>query len=213
MRAQRPDVARLRDRFGGRFRDGIGRIVRYRQAVVVIGQQRVQVILGDPDKPEVEILGQQCLQFLQQQCLVSAAQLSQFVVGDAIRPALGFSQMTQHDDRGLGQAEVGGREDATVASDQFAIGRHQHRHGPAELGHARGDLRYLIGVMGLGVAGVRLQPGERPMFDPARQQGRISCREPLGLQVGEGFAGVGQDGVRAGELLPALDCHIDISRV
>jgi hypothetical protein len=183
MLAQRPDVARLGDRFGGRFGDGIGRIVvDHRPVVVARVQQGVQFILGDPDQPEVEILGQQRLQFLQQQGLVPAAQLGQLVVGDAIGPALRLGQMAQHDDRGLGQPEVGGGQDATMASDQLAVGRHQHRHGPAELGHAGGDLRHLIGVVGLGVAGVGFQPGEGPVFDPARQQGRVHAASLLAFR-------------------------------
>ncbi len=60
-----------------------------------------------------------------------------------------------------------------MASDQLPVGGHQHRHGPAELGHAGGDLHDLTGVVGLGVSGVGFQPGEWPMFNPARQQGRV----------------------------------------
>ena len=55
-----------------------------------------------------------------------------------------------------------------MASDQFPVGRDQHRDGPAELGHTGGDLGHLIGIVGLSVTGVKLQPGKGPMFDPAR---------------------------------------------
>jgi hypothetical protein len=53
-----------------------------------------------------------------------------------------------------------------MASDQFPVGRDQHRDGPAELGHAGGNLGHLVGVMGLGFVGIRFQPGEGPKFDP-----------------------------------------------
>ena len=64
MLAQHPNIAGACDRFGGRVRDGIRRVVRNLLAVVSIGQQSVQFILGDPDQPKVEIFGQQRLQFL-----------------------------------------------------------------------------------------------------------------------------------------------------
>lgn len=72
MLAKRPYVARLRDRISGRGGDGIGRIIRNRRAVVSVCQKGIQFIVGEPDQAEVEILGQQRLQFLQQQGLVPA---------------------------------------------------------------------------------------------------------------------------------------------
>ena len=73
--------------------------------------------------------------------------------------------MPEHDHRGLGQPEMGRRQDATVASDQLAIGGHQNRHCLTKFGHAGGDLQDLIGVVGLGVPGVRFQLGDGSMFD------------------------------------------------
>ena len=73
------------------------------RAVVGIVQQRVQLVLGDPNQPEVEILGHQPAQFLEQQRLVPPAQFGQLVVGDAIGPALRLGKMAQHDHRGLCQ--------------------------------------------------------------------------------------------------------------
>lgn len=100
-------------------------------------QQSIQFILGDTDQPEVEVLGQQRLQFLQQQGLVPAAKLGQLVVGDPVSPALRLGQMAQHDHRRFGQPKMGGGQDATMAGNQFAIGGDQHRHGPAELSQPR----------------------------------------------------------------------------
>ena len=60
-----------------------------------------------------------------------------------------------------------------MAHDQLALGGHKDRHSPAELDHAGGDLRDLIRIVGLGISGVGFQPGERPVFNPARQQWRV----------------------------------------
>jgi hypothetical protein len=173
--AQRPDVARLGDRLGRGLGDGIGRVIVDRRAVVGVVQQRVQFILGDPDQPEVEVLGHQPAQFLEQQRLVPAAQFGQLVVGDPVGPALRLGQMAQHDDRRLGQPELGGGQDAAMARDQLAVGRDEAGDGPAELGHAGGDLRHLVGVVGLGIAGIgrsrasgqnSIWPGSRGAFMP-----------------------------------------------
>jgi hypothetical protein len=39
---------------------------------------------------------------------------------------------------------------------RLAVGGHQHRYGPTKLGHAGGNLGHLVGVVGLGVAGISL---------------------------------------------------------
>ena len=125
----------------------------------ISGWPKFQFILRDPDQPNIKILGQQRPQFLQEQGIVPTAQFGQLVVGNPIRPALGFGQMPEHDHRNFGQPKMRRRQDTTVASDQLPIGPDQHRYRPAELGHAGGDLGHLVGVMGLGIAGVRLQLG------------------------------------------------------
>ncbi len=67
-----------------------------------------------------------------------------------------------------------------MAGDQFAVVRHQHRHRPAELGHRARDLRDLVRAVRLGVAGIRLQPLERPLLDALRSEAQghsgSSCR-------------------------------------
>jgi hypothetical protein len=60
----------------------------------------------------------------------------------------------EHDDGRLGEPKLGRREDAAVAGDDLTVARNQHRHGPAELGDARGDLRDLVGAVRLRVARV-----------------------------------------------------------
>ena len=167
MVAQRPDIARARDRLGRGLRDRIRGVIVDGRAVVVIGivQQGVQLVLGNSDQPEIELLCHQPAQFLEQQGLVPAAELGELVVGDPIRPALRLGQMVQHDHRGLGQPQLRRRQDAAMACDQLAVGRNEAGNGPAELGHAGGDPRHLVGVMGLGISGVGAQPRQRPTLD------------------------------------------------
>ena len=123
MVAQRPDVARPRDRLGRWLRDGVGGVIIDGRAVVVIGivQQGVEFVLRDPDQSEIEILGQQPAQLFQQQGLVPAAHLRKLIVGDAIRAPLRFGQMAQNDHRGFGQPELRGRQDAAMPRDQLAV--------------------------------------------------------------------------------------------
>lgn len=101
--AQRPDIAGAGARLGRGLGDGVGGVIVDWRAVVGIVQQRVQFILRDADQPQVEVLGHQAPQFLEQQRLVPPAQFGQLVVGDAIGPALRLGQMDQHDDRSLDQ--------------------------------------------------------------------------------------------------------------
>jgi hypothetical protein len=160
----------LGDRLGRGLGDGVGGVIVDGRAVVGIVQQGVQFVLGDPDQPEVEVLGHQPAQFLEQQRLVPSAQFGQLVVGDAVGPALRLGQMVQHDDRRLGQPQLRGGQDAAMARDQLAVGGDEAGDGPAELGHAGGDPRHLVGVVGLGIAGIGAEAGQRPERDLARAQ-------------------------------------------
>jgi len=60
-----------------------------------------------------------------------------------------------------------------MSSNQLAVvGRHAG-HRPAELGHAGGDLRHLVGPMHLGIAGIWVQPIERPSFNLAWRKDEV----------------------------------------
>ena len=56
--------------------------------------------------------------------------------------------------------------------------------GPAELGHAGGDLGHLIGAADLGIAGVGPQPVDRPSLDLARREDLVHCGSSLCFEVG-----------------------------
>ena len=79
----------------------------------------------------------------------------------------------------FGEPQLGGREDAAVAGDHLAVARNQHRHGPAELRDARGDLRDLVGAVRLRVARIGPQPLERPGLDRLRGKAQRHRRVPV----------------------------------
>jgi hypothetical protein len=67
-----------------------------------------------------------------------------------------------HDYRRLGQPELRRGHDAAVASDHLAVIGDEHRHGPAELGDARGDPRDLVRPVRLRVLRVGAEPLDGP---------------------------------------------------
>ena len=110
-------------------------------------------------------------------------QPQKLVVRDPVGPALRFGQMAQHDDRRLCQPQLGRGQDATMARNQLAVGGDEAGHCPAKLGHTGGDLCHLVGVMGLGIAGIGAKTGQRPVFDPAGQEGRVHAASRLALRA------------------------------
>jgi hypothetical protein len=60
-----------------------------------------------------------------------------------------------------------------MPGDQLTIIGHHAGDGPAELGHAGGDLRHLVRAVNLGIAGVRTQPVERPSLYLARCKDQV----------------------------------------
>ena len=60
-----------------------------------------------------------------------------------------------------------------MTCDQLAIVGDHAGHGPAELGHARGDFCHLVVAMHLGIAGIGAQPGNRPGLDLARREDEV----------------------------------------
>ena len=70
-----------------------------------------------------------------------------------------------------------------MARNQLSISRDEAGNGPAELGHAGGDLRHLIGIVSLGVSGVGPKTGEGPMLDPVGQEGRVHAASRLALSA------------------------------
>ena len=70
-----------------------------------------------------------------------------------------------------------------MARDQLAIRGDEAGNGPAEFGHAGGNLRHLFGVMGLGVPGIGTQACKGPVLDPAGQEGRVHAASRLALRA------------------------------
>ncbi len=171
--AKDPEIVCPRRRVARRFGDGHRRhgapgatffTVVFRD----VGQQLVQLAVGEADQRQVEILGQQVVQFGRQQRLVPSAEFGELVVRDAVRPSLRLGQMPEHDHRRLGEPELRRREHPAVARDQFAVLADEAGHGPTELGHAGGDLRDLVCAMRLRVLRVGLEARQRPGLDRVR---------------------------------------------
>lgn len=109
---------------------------------------------GDPEQRQIEIFGQQSRDLVAQHGLVPFAQFRQLVVSDAAGPAFCLVEMAEPDHRHVFQPHHGGRQHPAMPGDQLAIVGHHAGHGPAELGHAGGDPRHLIGAVDLGIAGI-----------------------------------------------------------
>ena len=70
-----------------------------------------------------------------------------------------------------------------MARDQLAIGGDEAGDRPAKFGHAGGDLCHLVGIVGLGVADIGPEAGQRPMLDPAGQKGRVHAASRFALRA------------------------------
>jgi len=133
VRPELPQVARHRHGRDRRIGNIILTLDRAAFHLIRIPQQRIQILVGDPQQRQIKILGQQPCDLVAQNCLVPLAQLGQLVVGDAVGPAFGFVEVAEPDHRYVGQPQHDGGQHPAVPGDQLAIVGHQARHGPAEL--------------------------------------------------------------------------------
>ena len=154
VRPQLPEIARHRYRRDRRLGNVILTLDRAAFHLIRVSQQGVQVLVGDPQQRQIEILGQEPRDFIAQHRLVPFAQFRQLVVRDPIGPTFGLVEMAEPDDRHVLQSQHCGGQHPTVARDQLAIVSHHAGHGPAKLGHAGSDLRHLIVAVHLGIAGI-----------------------------------------------------------
>lgn len=160
-----------------------------------IPQQGVQIFVGDAQQRQVEVLGQQSRNLVAQHRLVPLAQLSQFIVRDAVGPAFRLIEVAEPDHWHILQPQHRGGQHPAMPRDQLAIVGHHAGHGPAELRHAGGDLRDLVGAVDLCVSGIWAQPVERLSLDltahstedghedqahGAALSGKQTCRSALG---------------------------------
>jgi len=82
-----------------------------------------------------------------------------------------------------------------MPSDQLAVVGHHAGNGPAELGHARGDLGDLVCAVDFGIAGIRAQPVNRPRLNLARREDEVH-RGSSHLRQGGRADACGQHGQR-----------------
>ena len=199
MIAEDPEIARARGRVARWLGDGHRRHGAPGATFLTVplrheGQQLVQLSIREADQRQIVVVGQQVLQLGRQQRLVPGAEFRQLVVRDAIGPALRLGQMPEHDHRRFGQPQLRGGQHAPVARDQLAVLTDEAGHRPAELGHAGGDLRDLVGAMHLRVLRVGLEARQRPRLDPlgGEVEGHAgSCRWSVGIgRVDSGIRGV-----------------------
>lgn len=87
--------------------------------------------------------------------------------------AFGLVEMAESDYRHVLPPQHGGRQHPAMPRDRLAIVGHHAGHSPAELRHAAGDLRDLVGAMDLGIEGIGAQPVKRPSLDLARREDQV----------------------------------------
>ena len=116
---------------------------------------------------------------LGQQRLVPGAVQRQLVVTDTICPLLRLAQVLEANHWHLGEPQLAGRQQPTVAGEDAALLVDQHRVGPPELHHARRDLVYLALTVRARVALVGAQAVDRPQLDPVSERDQAG-----GLQRG-----------------------------
>jgi hypothetical protein len=99
VRSELPKVAHDGHRRDRRVRDVILALDSAIIHLIRIAQQNVQILVGDPQQRQVEILGQQARDLVAQHGLVPLAQFSQLVVCDPVSPALRLVEMAEADHR------------------------------------------------------------------------------------------------------------------
>ena len=159
---------RARHRVGRRLGDDV--LAGQTVAVVERGQQPVQVLALEAGERQVEAGGVERLQLGRQQLVVPAGQLGQPVVGDAVGAHLLRRQVRQADHRHRIEPEMPRRQQPAVAGDDLVVVRHHHRRRPAVLDQRGGDPGDLIVRVRPRVAGIRLQPRDRPLLDLLGQE-------------------------------------------
>ena len=134
-----------------------------------VGHQRADLFVAEAHEVEIEARCFDRLHLLAKNLLVPPGVHGQFVVGDHQGPALRLRQVSEHDDRHLGHAQLARRQHPGVAGNNHAVGPDQNRVCPAELHDRCRDLSHLGLRMRARVAGKRQQIPDRPQLDAGWQ--------------------------------------------
>ncbi|WP_456119798.1 hypothetical protein [Thalassococcus profundi] len=126
-------------------------------------QQRIQLRSVEADLAEIQSEVRQVPEFQRQQLPVPAGILGQAVVSEDVGPLLRVREMREFDHRHLLQAQLGGRQHASVPRDDAVPAIHQHRVVEPELPDRACDLRHLRLGMGPRIVGVGDQLRDRPL--------------------------------------------------
>jgi hypothetical protein len=169
MVAEQPEIARPRDWVQRRLGDDV-LACEATVAAVKRRQQLIEFLLVETGEVEIEAGSVQRVQFGREEFLIPGTCENQLVVSDAVRTHLLGTEMRQPNDRDLGETQVAGRQQPSMAGDHLAVLGDQQGHGPAVAGDRRRDLRHLsIGVHPR-IALVRLQARDRPTLDLLGQE-------------------------------------------
>jgi len=124
--------------------------------------QRVSIEAGQINVEAFELQG---LQFDAQHRVIPACVLGNSVVRDHQGPALGRTQVIEHDHGHDLQPELLRSGQASMPSDNDAVTACEDRVGKSKLGNRCGDLRHLIIRVCPRIAGIGQQFGSWPLLD------------------------------------------------
>ena len=127
--------------------------------ITVAGFVEREVDLGETEAGDrhIETQVDQALEFDREDLAVPASIQRELVVGEDIGPSFGLGQMRERDRRHRLHAEQASRLDPTMAGNDLAFVRHQHRVREAEAFDAVGDLSDLFLGVCARIARVRFQ--------------------------------------------------------
>ena len=164
MLSNQPQIARLSNRKQWRLRNLLGDIWS-RLRFLGNGQQRIQLVAGETRQVKIEAIGLQGAHLLSENHLVPSGQFRQSIVSEDVRPPLGLVEVVQYNDRHLDEAQLPGRKEAPMASDNSRVGVHQDRIDKPELDDGRRNLGHLLRRMSSGVSLVGPEAVDGPDLD------------------------------------------------
>ena len=162
-----PQIAWPRDRIDRRLGRRIGVFILLRRAV----EQAIEFSLVETKQAEVDILIAERSQLGRQHLVIPARVVGDTVVGDHQRATLRGGKVRKHDDRRLRETKLARRQHTPMSRNDHAIVADQHRVHETKLRNRASDLRDLGLGMRPGIARMRDQPIEWPMFEVGRKHG------------------------------------------
>jgi hypothetical protein len=170
LRAEQPQIARLRHRMLGHRR----RVVGVRQPLGLVREQRAELDVVEAGEREVKAELLQVAEFETQHLLVPARVLGEFVVGNDVGLTLGFGEVSKLNRRDLVHSELASGQNATVSGYNSLFSVDQNRVCEPEFPDTGGDLSDLSVGMGARVARVGDERADRAHHDLVGQVHRCA---------------------------------------